>query len=608
MEATIDGNTIDANSDENIMMVSWIWADITNNDITNSDGSHGISMTNYCRVVIAGNDINWNDGQGIQSTMFCDLVIGNNEISYNNGIGVFLQGIGLTFDVYDNSIQHNAAMGVYTVQASGVVRTPYEGSSFYWAQGRSSNFHSYMTYDIDLTGQTTATLTFQHAWMIELYSEGAFVEYWDPATMSWLTLFPEEGYIQAQIGGDGMGPNGGMYWGWEGYSAGWRQATFDLDMLAGTDARIRFHYVSDANPNYGGWAVDDIVVTGDGGAQVFADDAEGATPTVNQGFLKSSGRWNYITDNIIKYNMGDGIFFIITMVDIDGNVVSFNTNNGLFGVTYCFAQITNNEITFNMGNGVWIIDECYVEIIGNNISHNNLYGIFIQSFCQAIIDSNIITHQSSGYGIWADTYVHLEITNNLIAYNHKEMWGYGIYLTQIYSSPIISDNIITENGYGIYLDNTYVSQPPSGSYAWHTETSTFHSPQILERSFDLRTLALGDTATLTFWQYYEMPGMAGGCVQVFDAPSGSWMTIMPIDSHGYENPNIQRLLNSPGYNSNSRNYEWNVFFETFTGATPFDGCDDGWIMAEDLSAYAGSPTDLRVRWYYTEDYAPMTGW
>jgi parallel beta-helix repeat protein len=204
--------------------------------------------------------------------------------------------------------------------------------------------------------------------------------------------------------------------------------------------------------------------------------------------------------------------------------------------------------------------------------------------------------------------VHIEITNNLIAYNHKESWGYGIYLMNIYSSPVISDNTITENGYGIYLDNSYVSQPPSGSYAWHTETMTYHTPQVLERSFDLGTLAPGDTATLTFWQYYDFLGVGGGCVQVFDAPSGSWMTLMPIDSHGYENPNVQRLFNSPGYTTNSRAFEGSVFFETFTGSSPNDGCDDGWIMAEfDLSAYAGSQ-NVQVRWFANDWVVPSTGW
>ncbi len=612
VDALIDNNVVDDNRDENIKMNDWVEADVINNEITDSDNEEGLHIQNYCRVLIDNNYIAENDEDGIYAYYFCDLIITNNDISYNGGEGMDLEGYGLYYYVENNVVTYNDAYGIYAYEAYGLIRSPYEGSNFYWAQGQYAYSNEYLTYDFNLGSVLSANLTFQHAYNTETWCDGGFVEYWDASSGMWEMLYPNEGYINPYINGDGNGPNAGQYYGYEGYSMGWRTATFNLDMLVGGWARIRFHYATDVSVTYGGWAIDNIEIEAIG----FFDGAESAIPPteqiMNHGFLTSSGRWNYILNNIFSNNDDDCLYLEETYVDVENNVITFNDGYGIYVYDYCYAYIDNNEITFNDDYGVYIEEYCYVELTNNNISYN-YYGIYIYDYCQVIIDYNIIEYtydQDDDAVISVEDYCYVEITNNYIAYNNKDFWYYAIYLDGTENSFIIRDNIIIENGYGIYLESTYVTPPPSGSYAWHTQNSVYRGPMILERSFNLGALALGDTATLTFWHWYDIGSDAGGCVQVYNSSSNSWETINPIDDHSYDSSNIDRLFDSAGYgdSDDSWSYEWNVFYETYTSTYTWDGCDDGWIFAEfDLSPWAGD-TDVQVRWLYTEYDSIYAGW
>ncbi len=616
VDALIDSNIVDENFEDNLYATDWMELTITNNDFTRSDNGDGIDIENFCNALIDGNTITWNDGEGIYAYYFCDLTITDNEISYNGGYGMDLEGYGTYYYVENNDVNYNG-YGIYAYEAYGLIESPYAGNSFYWVQGQYAQSNEYLTYDFDLTmAPSTATLTFQNAYSTEPWCDGGFVEYWNASSGMWEMLYPREGYITPSINGDGMGPNAGQYYGYEGYSMGWRTATFDLDMLTGGWARIRFHYATDVSQTYGGWAIDNIEIAAIG----FFDGAESAAPpssatywqVMNHGFLRSDGRWNYILNNIFNNNDDDALYLEETFVDVEYNIITFNDGYGIYIYDYCYAYVDSNEITFQDDYGIYIEEYCYVELTNNNISYN-YYGIYIYDYCQVIIDNNIIEYtydETDDAVISVEDYCYVEITNNYIAYNNKDFWFYAIELYDTENSFIIRDNTIIENGYGIYLEDTYVTPPPSGTYAWHTQNSVYRSTMSLSRSFNLGSLAPGDEATLTFWHWYDIGSSAGGCIQVYNETSNTWETINPIDYHGYDSTNIDRLFDSPGYgdSDNSWNYEWDVFYETYSTYWQWDGCDDGWIFAEfDLSPWAGD-TDVLVRWLYTEYDSIYAGW
>jgi parallel beta-helix repeat protein len=613
IDAVVDDCIIDDNSQEGIDMENWVYLIITDSEITNSDNNDGIQADDYCRLDIDSSVMNWNNGDGVDVDEFCDLIITNSEMSYNDEDGVFINTFGVTYYIYGNTIIYNGDEGLEIMDNYGVVEGPFGGSNFYWVQGWNGASHNYLIYHYDLTTVASATLTFQHAFVTDPWDDGGFVEYWDGATMSWMTLFPVDGYGNTEIDGDGAGPNAGHYWGYDGYSGGWRQVEFNLDMLTGgtETTRIRFHYVTDGGTTWSGWAIDDIEVTGPGG-QLYFDDAEGNTPMMNKGFIKSQGVWNYIENNVISYNDNTGIEFDNSLATVTGNVITFNGQDGIEIDDFCYLWILNNDISFNgidgSYSGIDIVDQSYVEIRGNNISHNNYGAIDINDECQVIIDNNLMSYNHDYHTIEANDDIRIVVTNNNIINNDPEDDNYALYFYDIHNSPIIENNVILENGNGIYLDDTEVGQPPSGTYAWHTDNYYHRSQMTLERSFDLQTIPAGDTATLTFWQWYDTEGDSGGAVQVYDVPTDSWMTLMPIDFHAYDDVVIPRLFDSPGYNLESITNENSVFFETITGTMPDDGCNDGWIFAEfDLSPYAGQQ-NVRIRWIYSEDSSPFAGW
>ncbi|UCF08146.1 MAG: right-handed parallel beta-helix repeat-containing protein, partial [Thermoplasmata archaeon] len=319
VEGVIDNNIIDSSADENIQLEDWVDAIVTNNEITASDGRDGIDAEDFCRVLIDSNLIADNDRQGIYANSFCDLTITNNEISFNDHDpgdyeALDIEGYGTIFNIDNNVITYNNHEGIYTYECYGLVDGLPQGggSNFYWAQGYDDEINHYMTFEIDLSMASSATLRFDHAYKTQSGDDGGFVEYWNGSSRMWETLFPVEGYISPYITGDGNGPNGGDYYGYEGYSGGWTDAAFDLSMLitgSSEPVTIRFHFTTDGSTMYGGgWASHNIEVRDQNNQQIFFDGAEGTNPMFNMGFQKSTGVWNYITNNIITHNEAEGVY------------------------------------------------------------------------------------------------------------------------------------------------------------------------------------------------------------------------------------------------------------------------------------------------------------
>ena len=137
-----------------------------------------------------------------------------------------------------------------------------------------------MWVNLDLTGKTSAKLTFNTTYNIEQDYDYAYIKVTPEGSDSVMvpgnlttTTDPNEANL-----GNGI----------TGSSNGWVKGEFDLTQFAGQKIQLAFNYVTDAGLSMPGFYVDDIVVEADGAA-IFSDDAEAETKFKMDKFTVSDG-------------------------------------------------------------------------------------------------------------------------------------------------------------------------------------------------------------------------------------------------------------------------------------------------------------------------------
>lgn len=161
------------------------------------------------------------------------------------------------------------------------VNTPASGSYEYFS-GSDNNLNNSMTTTLDLTGKTSAELTFKTWYDIE--------KDWDYASIQvqqdgkWVTV---PGNITTTTNPNEQNPGNGI----TGSSNGkWVDAQFDLSQFAGQKINLRFNYWTDVAAIHPGFYVDDINVTADG-ATILSDGAESTTSLFTlDGFKQDQGK------------------------------------------------------------------------------------------------------------------------------------------------------------------------------------------------------------------------------------------------------------------------------------------------------------------------------
>ncbi len=144
----------------------------------------------------------------------------------------------------------------------------YSGSSV-WATNLSGNYGtesmnaSLVSPQIDLSGISSAQLTFQHFYNTDTGYDGAIVEISSDGGNSWTQLTPSGGYpaIIDDSNGNPLGPVP-AYSSYTG--ARWHEAVFDISAFKGKNVNIRFRFGTDrAISRFSGWYIDDVVVRGE---------------------------------------------------------------------------------------------------------------------------------------------------------------------------------------------------------------------------------------------------------------------------------------------------------------------------------------------------------
>ena len=113
---------------------------------------------------------------------------------------------------------------------------------------------------IDLTSCSSATLSFWHWYSTESSYDGCQVFIGTSAGGPW-TMLNMPGYDGAISYGPLSGQNC-----YHGSSGSWVSQSVDISAYAGSTVYIRFYFASDASVTYPGWYIDDVSISGSGGA------------------------------------------------------------------------------------------------------------------------------------------------------------------------------------------------------------------------------------------------------------------------------------------------------------------------------------------------------
>ena len=157
---------------------------------------------------------------------------------------------------------------------------PHSGRTFWWSD-RGDGMDATLTKTIDLRSATGPKLSFWAWYAIEVDYDYAYVTVSTDGGAHWTPLKTETS-TTADPNGTNLG--NGITGTSSGETAtGWRQLTADLTPYAGKQVQLRFEYVTDGNLNFGGFAVDDIEITG-----FPIDEAETDNGWTTSGFIRST--------------------------------------------------------------------------------------------------------------------------------------------------------------------------------------------------------------------------------------------------------------------------------------------------------------------------------
>lgn len=231
--------------------------------------------------------------------------------------------------------KNNQAIRVNLPEKKTPVNTPAAGTYEYWG-GQKDEMDSSMVTSVDLTGKTSATLTFDAWYDIEEQWDFAFVQVSTDNGATWTSL--GNGNTRSDVVPEGYPTILNSMPGLTGKSDGWQAQSFDLTSYAGQKIQLRLRYATDWGTSHIGFFADNVKVVADG--QTLVEDGGEATTssfTLN-GFTKMDG--NKLTDHyyLLEWRNHQGV------------------DKGL-------ANIARGEsiMSYDGGLVVWYVDDSYTE-------------------------------------------------------------------------------------------------------------------------------------------------------------------------------------------------------------------------------------------------------
>jgi immune inhibitor A len=280
-----------------------------------------------------------------QNKEFFQKVIGGNwanitEVNYED-----INKNGVTA-VLDQSVTKSKNNGIVKVnlpkkKVKGI--EPFFGEKYYYST-KGDDLHTALETPVfDLTSATEATFSYKTLYEVEYDYDYVFVN-----------AVTEDGTeVELDVIGD-ENTAGGM----ETTQGQWADKSYDLSQFAGKKVKLVFDYVTDGGLAPEGFAMDNLSLTVDG-AEVFADDAEGAEQVTLDGFISTNGLFDKDHYYYLEWRNYAGADKGL----IEGRGVKYNT--GLV-VWYGDDSFTDNWVGVHPGEGfIGVVDSHPEAIVGS---------------------------------------------------------------------------------------------------------------------------------------------------------------------------------------------------------------------------------------------------
>ncbi|MFP5107777.1 immune inhibitor A domain-containing protein [Neobacillus sp. C211] len=220
------------------------------------------------------------------------------------------------------------------------------GSYEYWG-GQADESDTNMVTDVNLTGKTSATLTFDAWYDIEPQWDFAFVQVSTDNGVKWKSLGNTN--TRSDVVAEGYPTIKDSMPGLTGSTDGkWQPQTFDLSEYKGQNIKLRIRYATDWGSSFAGFYADNIKVVADG-QTIIDDGAENTTSlfTLN-GFTKENGKKYSDHYYLLEWRNHQGVDQGLGNIKRGSSLMSYD---GGLVVWYVDDSYTDNWTGVHPGNG-----------------------------------------------------------------------------------------------------------------------------------------------------------------------------------------------------------------------------------------------------------------
>ncbi len=240
--------------------------------------------------------------------------------------------------------QNNQAIQVNLPGKKSPVNTPF-GTKEFWG-GQADEIDTNMVTTVDLTGKSSATLTFDAWYDIEEAWDLAFVQVSTDNGATWKSVGNTN--TRSDVVPEGYPTILDSMPGFTGNSNGWQAQSFDLSEYAGQSIQLRLRYATDWGTSNVGFIADNIKVVADG--QTIVEDGaetEASAFTLN-GFEKFDG--NKYTDHyyLLEWRNHKGVDTGLANIRRGNSLMSYD---GGLVVWYVDDSYTDNWTGIHPGDG-----------------------------------------------------------------------------------------------------------------------------------------------------------------------------------------------------------------------------------------------------------------
>ncbi|WP_251028679.1 immune inhibitor A domain-containing protein [Bacillus sp. ISL-18] len=259
---------------------------------------------------------------------------------------VSTKGIQFLLDQANTPLgQNNQAIRVNLPDKKTPVNTPASGSFEYWG-GQADEMDSNMVTDVDLTGKTSATLTFDAWYDIEEQWDFAFAQVSVDNGKTWTSLGNTN--TRSDVVAEGYPTIIDSMPGFTGKSNGWEAQSFDLSTYAGKKIKLRLRYATDWGTSLTGFFADKIKVVADGKTLLDDGGETTASPFTLNKFTKMDG--NKLTNHyyLLEWRNHKGVDEGLAHIKRGKSLMSYD---GGLVVWYVDDSYTDNWTGIHPGDG-----------------------------------------------------------------------------------------------------------------------------------------------------------------------------------------------------------------------------------------------------------------